>query len=108
VIALGSVQIKVPPDRFFGARASAPVELFVRPERLGISAPGEPGTMTGKIVAHTYHGGHVDLQIACRACGDGLLLVRSAGDHAMTRWPPGTEVGISIDAEDCAAFPVAW
>jgi spermidine/putrescine ABC transporter ATP-binding subunit len=107
VIALGSVQIKVPPDRFFGARASAPVELFVRPERLGISAPGEPGTMTGKIVAHTYHGGHVDLQIACRACGDGLLLVRSAGDHAMTRWPPGTEVGISIDAEDCAAFPVA-
>jgi putative spermidine/putrescine transport system ATP-binding protein len=107
VIALGGVQIKMPPDQFSGARPSAPVDLFVRPERLRVGAPGEPGTMTGQIVAHTYHGGHVDLQIACLASGDGLLLVRSVGDQALTRWPPGAEVGISIDAEGCAAFPVA-
>jgi ABC-type Fe3+/spermidine/putrescine transport system ATPase subunit len=107
VIMLAGAHIKLPPDQFSGARPSAPVDLFVRPERLRIGAPGEPGTMTGQIVAHTYHGGHVDLQVACRACGDGLLLVRSVGDQAMTRWPPGTEVGISIDTEGCAAFPVA-
>jgi putative spermidine/putrescine transport system ATP-binding protein len=106
VIALGGVHISVPSEFLSGARASAAVDLFVRPERLRIGAAGETGTMTGQIVAQTYHGGHVDLQIACRACSDGLLLVRSSGDQAMIQLPPGTEVGISIDADGCAAFPL--
>jgi putative spermidine/putrescine transport system ATP-binding protein len=105
VIALGDVRIKVRSEHLSDARASAPVDLFVRPERLRIGAASEPGAMTGQIVSQTYHGGHVDLQIACRACGENLLLARSVGDHAMTHWPPGTEVGISIDAEGGAAFP---
>ena len=67
----------------------------------------DPRTLTGRIVAQTYHGGHVDLQIACRACGDGLLLLRSAGDQAMTSFPPGAEVGISIDTEGWAHAPLA-
>jgi putative spermidine/putrescine transport system ATP-binding protein len=107
VIALGGAQIKVGSEHLAAARPSALVDLFVRPERLRVGAPNEPGAMVGQIVAQTYHGGHVDLQIACRACSDGLLLVRSAGDQAMTRWPPGVEVGISIDAEGCTAFPAA-
>jgi putative spermidine/putrescine transport system ATP-binding protein len=106
LIALGGAQIKVCSEHLAGARPSASVDLFVRPERLRISAPDEAGTMAGQIVAQTYHGGHVDLQIACRACSDGLLLVRSTGDQAMTRWPVGTEVGISIDTEGCTAFPL--
>jgi spermidine/putrescine ABC transporter ATP-binding subunit len=106
VIALGGAQIKVRGEHLAGARPSASVDLFVRPERLRISAPGESGTIAGQIVAQTYHGGHVDLQIACRACSDGFLLVRSVGDQAMTRWPAGAEVGISIDTEGCAAFPL--
>jgi putative spermidine/putrescine transport system ATP-binding protein len=107
VIALGGAQIRVWGEHLAGARPSASVDLFVRPERLRVSAPDEPGTMAGQIVTQTYHGGHVDLQIACSACGDGLLLVRSAGDQAVARWPAGTEVGISIDAEGCTAFPTA-
>ena len=106
VIALGGVQIKVPAEHLAGAQPSTSVDVFVRPERLRIGATGEHGTMPGQIVAHTYHGGHVDLQIACRACDDGLLLVRAAGDQAMINWPPGTDVGISIDADGCAAFPL--
>jgi putative spermidine/putrescine transport system ATP-binding protein len=105
VIALGGAQIKVWGEHLSGARPSASIDVFIRPERLRIGAPGEPGAMAGQIVAQTYHGGHVDLQIACHACGDGLLLVRSAGDQAMTHWPAGTEIGISIDTEGCAAFP---
>jgi putative spermidine/putrescine transport system ATP-binding protein len=107
VIALGGAQIKVGSEHLAAARPSALVDLFVRPERLRVGAPNEPGAMAGQIVAQTYHGGHVDLQIACRACSDGLLLVRSAGDQAMTRWPAGVEVGISVDAEGCTAFPAA-
>ena len=107
VIALGGAQIKALATHLLDTRASSLVDLFVRPERLRVGAPDEPGAMTGEIVAQTYQGGHVDLRIACRACGDNLLLVRIAGDQAMTRWPVGTEIGISIDAEGCAAFPVA-
>jgi putative spermidine/putrescine transport system ATP-binding protein len=107
VVALGDVQIRVSGHHLSGASSSASVDLFVRPERLGIGDPGGPGTMAGQIVAQTYHGGHVDLQIASHTCGDGLLLVRAAGDQAMMQWPPGRLVGISIDAEGCVAFPVA-
>jgi hypothetical protein len=82
--------------------------LFVRPEYLRITPAGEPGTIAGKVVAQTYHGGHVDLQIDCRDRGQNgqtRVLIRSAGDRALSCWPPGTEVGISIDTEGCAAFP---
>jgi spermidine/putrescine ABC transporter ATP-binding subunit len=108
VIALGDMRIKVSGETLSGAQASAPVDLFVRPEYLRIAPAGEPGTIAGKVVALTYHGGHVDLQIACPACGQGgqaRLLIRIAGDQALSHWPPGTEVGISIDTEGCAAFP---
>src|ERR1700733_9819496 len=57
VIALGGAQIKVWGEHLAGARPSASVDLFVRPERLRIGAHGEPGTMAGQIVAETYHGG---------------------------------------------------
>ena len=107
VVALGDVQIKVSGRHLSAAGSSASVDLFVRPEQLRIGPAGGPGTMPGQIVAQTYHGGHVDLQIASPTCGGGLLLVRAAGDQAMLQWPPGTWVGISIDAEGCVAFPVA-
>jgi putative spermidine/putrescine transport system ATP-binding protein len=107
MIMLGGVRIKVSGEHLAGARAPAPVDLFVRPEHLRISVTGEGGAMTGKVVAQTYHGAHVDIRIACPACGDNLLLVRAAGDRAVVDFSPGTEVGISIDTEGCAAFP-AW
>ena len=105
VVALGDVRIKVSGQHLSAASSSASVDLFVRPERLRIGPAGGPGTMPGRIVAQSYHGGHVDLQIASPTCGGSLLLVRSAGDQAMMQWPPGTWVGISIDADGCVAFP---
>src|ERR1700728_2698120 len=50
VIALGGAQIKVWGEHLAGTRPSASVDLFVRPERLRIGAPGEPGTLGGQIV----------------------------------------------------------
>jgi spermidine/putrescine ABC transporter ATP-binding subunit len=104
-IALGTARVKVPGELLSGAANSAPVDLFVRPEQLRIVNTGEPCAMTGNVVAQVYQGGYVDLQIECKASGHGRLLVRSAGDQAVARWPLGTEVGISIDADGCAAFP---
>jgi ABC-type Fe3+/spermidine/putrescine transport system ATPase subunit len=105
LIALGTAQMRVPGEPLSGAADSAPVDVFVRPEQLRIVNAGEPCAMTGNVVAQVYQGGHVDLQIACKDSGQDRLLVRSAGDQAVTRWPLGTEVGISIDADGCAAFP---
>ena len=106
VIALGDMRIKVSSETLSDAQPSSPIDLFVRPEHLRITPAGEPGTVAGKVVTQTYHGGHVDLLIACRAASQDHLLIRIAGDQALSRWSPGTEVGISIDAEGCAAFPL--
>jgi putative spermidine/putrescine transport system ATP-binding protein len=105
LIALGTAQVKASSEALSGTATSAAVDLFVRPEQLRIVGAGEPCAMTGNVVAQVYQGGHVDLQIECRTLGCDRLLVRSAGDHAVTRWPLGAEVGISIDADGCAAFP---
>ena len=106
LIALDALQIKVPGERLSGTRPSTSVDLFIRPEHLHIVPAGEPGTIAGRVVAQVYHGGHVDLQIECRSRGGDCLLVRSAGEQAMARWPLGTPVGISVDAQRCVAFPV--
>jgi putative spermidine/putrescine transport system ATP-binding protein len=105
VIALGAVRVKVPGDPFAGAAASQPVDLFIRPEQLRLVAPGEPCAVRGHVAAQVYQGGHVDLQIDCKVSGHDRLLARSSGDQAIARWPLGTEVGIAIDADGCAAFP---
>jgi putative spermidine/putrescine transport system ATP-binding protein len=105
LVALGTAQVKVRGEPLLGAADAAPVDLFVRPEQLRVVNAGQPCAMTGHVVAQVYQGGHVDLQIECKASGHDRLLVRSAGDQAVTRWPLGTEVGISIDADGCSAFP---
>jgi ABC-type Fe3+/spermidine/putrescine transport system ATPase subunit len=107
LVAVGAGTVKVPGDTLAGAAASAPVDLFVRPEQLRIVPAGEPCAMTGTVVAQVYQGGHVDLQIGCAASHHGRLLLRLSGDQALTRWPPGSEVGIAIDTDGCVAFPAA-
>jgi putative spermidine/putrescine transport system ATP-binding protein len=53
-----------------------------------------------------YQGGHVDLFVACTDPSPERLLVRSAGYQAMTRWPVGAKVGISISADEGVAFAI--
>jgi len=105
VIELGSAQIKVPSERLAKLEKSAPVDLFVRPEQFCVVSANEPSAMTGHVVAQIYQGGHVDLQIECPGASRDRLLVRSAGDQAVVRWPMGATVGVSIQPGGCAAFP---
>jgi spermidine/putrescine ABC transporter ATP-binding subunit len=103
VIALGTARVKVPAEPFSGRTASSAADLFVRPEQFHLVNTAEPCAMTGRVAAQVYQGGHVDLQVDC--AGHDRLLLRSAGDQALMRWPLGTEVGIAIDIEGCTAFP---
>jgi ABC-type Fe3+/spermidine/putrescine transport system ATPase subunit len=106
LIALGPLQIKVPSAPLSNTPRCAPVDLYVRPEHLRIGTVGEGGTLTASVVSQIYHGGYVDLRLECQACSTDLLLVRSAGDQAIGRWPVGAQVALSIDADGCAAFPL--
>lgn len=105
-VAIGAVRVSVPSVSLQGALASAPVDLYVRPEHLELTEAGEPNARVGTIVGQVYQGGHVDLFIECTDPSPERLLVRSAGYQAMTRWPVGATVGISIAADEGVAFAV--
>jgi putative spermidine/putrescine transport system ATP-binding protein len=106
VLAIGAVRVKVPPGPLLGAEGAAPVDLYVRPEQLRVTEGGEPCLRRGTIAARVYQGGHVDLFVECKDPFRERLLVRSAGHEAMTRWPVGAQVGISMGADEGVAFPV--
>jgi putative spermidine/putrescine transport system ATP-binding protein len=104
VIALGAARVKVPPGPLAGVAVSAPVDLFVRPEQLELVDATDAGATSGTVVAQVYQGGHVDIHVACTESAGGRLLVRSRAHDAMTRWPIGTKVGISVSTDESVAF----
>jgi len=105
-VAIGAVRVSVPSGSLQGALALAPVDLYVRPEHLQLTEAGEPSARMGTIVGQVYQGGHVDLFVECTDPSPERLLVRSAGYQAMTRWPVGAKVGISISADEGVAFAI--
>jgi ABC-type Fe3+/spermidine/putrescine transport system ATPase subunit len=105
-VALGAVRASVPLGSLQGVAVSAPVELYVRPEHLEFTGPAGPCARRGTIVGQVYQGGHVDLLVECNESSPERLLVRSAGYQAMTRWPVGAQVGISISADEGVAFAI--
>jgi spermidine/putrescine ABC transporter ATP-binding subunit len=105
IVAIGAVQIRVPPQPLLGVAASAPVDLYVRPEHLRVTDPSEPCARSGTVVAQVYQGGYVDLFVECMDSSRERLLVRSAGHEAIACWPIGAQVGISIATDEAAAFP---
>ena len=105
-VALGDARASVPSGSLQGVAVSAPVDLYVRPEHLELTDAGVPCARRGTVVAQVYQGGHVDLLVACAEQSSERLLVRSAGYQAMTRWPVGAQVGVSIHADEGVAFAV--
>jgi ABC-type Fe3+/spermidine/putrescine transport system ATPase subunit len=106
IVALGAAQIKVPSSPLLGIAASGPVDLFVRPEQLKITGASELCASKGTIVAQVYQGGHVDLYVECADSSNGRLLVRLPGPEAMTYWPIGAQVGISVCTDEGIAFAI--
>jgi ABC-type Fe3+/spermidine/putrescine transport system ATPase subunit len=106
-VALGGVMIRVPSAPLQGLAASAPVDLFVRPEQLTLLPAGEPCAAEGTVIAQVYQGGHVDLHIECSGPARNRLLLRLPGHHAMVTWPVGTRVGVAIGPGEGVAFALA-
>jgi len=78
--------------------------LFVRPEQLRLSAAGAPVAAQGTVTTHIYQGAHVDLYVLSPVASGGRLLVRSAEPDAITRWPVGAVVGVTVSGADAMAF----
>ena len=81
-----------------------PIDLFVRPEDLRVVEACAPTAVRGKVAAQIYQGGHVDLHVDAPGIATARLLIRLAGHEAMTRWPVGAEIGITIAANNAVAF----
>ncbi|MBO0740217.1 MAG: ABC transporter ATP-binding protein [Hyphomicrobiaceae bacterium] len=104
-ISLGAQSIPVATGPLAASKPGDPVDLFVRPEQLRLSGTGEPVAAQGTVTTHIYQGGHVDLLVLSPVASGGRLLVRSSEPDAMTRWPVGAVVGVSVSGADAQAFP---
>ena len=106
-VRVGLARVLVPAQTLQGAAQGATVDLFVRPENLSVASPGAAVAAEGEVAARYYQGGHVDLYVSVAEALSGRVLLRVPGDEAMTRWPPGTRVGVSLAGDNAIAFPPA-
>jgi putative spermidine/putrescine transport system ATP-binding protein len=104
VVALGPVRVQVPARTLQGAAPGATVDLFVRPEGLRVSEPAGAVAVHGIVAAQVYQGGHVDLHVDVPEAQSGRVLLRLPGHEGMSRWPPGTRIGIALSTDEAVAF----
>jgi putative spermidine/putrescine transport system ATP-binding protein/spermidine/putrescine transport system ATP-binding protein len=104
IVTLGAARISVPTEPLARAQPGDRVDLFVRPEQLRFAGAGEPIALEGTVAAHIYQGGFVNLYLEAPEVCAGRILVRSPEPDAITRWPAGTRVGVSIAGSDAMAF----
>jgi hypothetical protein len=102
-VAIGNARIPVPVSDLDKPTVSAPVDLFVRCERLQITTD-RPIACTGRIAALIYQGGHVDAHVETAAAVAGKVLLRLPGDDTMSKWRVGETVNMAIDGTDAVAF----
>jgi len=104
IVALGLVQVPVPARTLRGAVPGEAVDLFVRPEGLRVAEPGAAVAAHGVVAAQVYQGGHVDLYVDAPEAASGRVLLRLPGHEGMSRWPPGTRIGLALAAGEAVAF----
>jgi putative spermidine/putrescine transport system ATP-binding protein/spermidine/putrescine transport system ATP-binding protein len=106
VLSWGSGRISVPRSAVSAVSVGAPADIFARPEQLEISEPGGAQFARGKVAAHVFQGGHVDLYVDTLDCSSGRLLARLSSNDGGTRWPVGAEVGLGLkEHSSLCVFP---
>jgi len=104
IVTLGAVKISVPREPLARVQSGGRVDLFVRPEQLRFARAGEPIAVEGTIAAHVYQGGYVNLYLEAPEVCTTRILVRSLEPDAVSRWPIGMRVGVSVAGSDAIAF----
>jgi putative spermidine/putrescine transport system ATP-binding protein len=104
VVALGPLRLTVPTRTLQDPASGAMVDLFMRPEDMHPAAPGAAAAASGIVAAQIYQGGHVDLYVDVPEAVSGRVLLRLPGHAGMSLFPPGTRIGITLDADKAIVF----
>jgi putative spermidine/putrescine transport system ATP-binding protein len=104
VVRLGAARINVPAQPLAHGAAGEIVDLFLRPEQLRVAGEGDPVAAEGVIATQIYQGGHVDFYLEGVEASTGRLLMRLPGRDAMTRWPVGSRVTVTVLGNEAVAF----
>ena len=59
------------------------------------------------VAAQIYQGGHVDLYVDAPEVAAGRVLLRVPGTKAMSLWPTGARIGITLATDTVVAFKPA-
>ena len=102
-VAIGDLRREVEATALRDHGAGAAVDVFVRPDHLGVRPAGEAGTLSARVAALVYQGTHIDLH-ADLADG-GRVVVRMPGHGALATHAPGTAVGLLVPQANLVAFP---
>jgi len=103
-VKLGAARVSVPTEPLVRVQSGDRVDLFVRPEQMRFANAGEPIAVEGTVAAHIYQGGYVNLYLEAPELCASRILMRSLEPDAMSRWPTGTRVGVTIAGSDAMAF----
>jgi putative spermidine/putrescine transport system ATP-binding protein/spermidine/putrescine transport system ATP-binding protein len=103
-VLVGEQRVTVSSRTLEEAQPGTVVDLFVRPEDLRVAEAGAPAAARGKVAAHIYQGGHVDLHIDAPEIATARVLMRLPGPEGMTRWSPGARIGIALAGNNAVAF----
>jgi spermidine/putrescine ABC transporter ATP-binding subunit len=104
-VELDVAAFAVPAEPLRGLLQGTPVDLFLRPEQLHLTARGGTSLCEGVIAAQSYQGAYVDIHIVSAAAVSGRILVRQTQSDAAAHWPVGAEVAIACASKDGMAFP---
>jgi ABC-type Fe3+/spermidine/putrescine transport system ATPase subunit len=99
-VAIGPARVSVPAAPLAGVSLGALVDLFVRPEQLGVATEA---AFEGTVAATVFQGGHIDLYVDAPHVAATRVLARLP----FLEDPPGIgdRVGIAISGRDACAFP---
>jgi spermidine/putrescine ABC transporter ATP-binding subunit len=106
-VTLGSAPVLVPAQPLEGTPAGTMVDLFLRPEDLRVAEHGTAAVAAGIVAGQIYQGGHVDIYVDVPQAASGRVLLRLPGGEGMSRWPPGTRIGIALATDKAIAFKPA-
>jgi len=102
-VALGDLRREVEAAALRDRPPGSPVDVFVRPDHLGVRPAGEGGTLPARVAALVYQGSHIDLH-ADLATGE-RVVVRVPGQGALATHAPGTAIGLAVPQGGLVAFP---
>jgi spermidine/putrescine ABC transporter ATP-binding subunit len=106
-VAIGDLRREVEADALGDCAVGAAVDVFVRPDHLGVRPVGEFGTLPARVAALVYQGSHIDLHIDLHSdpVSGGRVVVRMPGHGALATYAPGSPAALLVPQAGLVAFP---